>query len=386
MISMNKNILITVKKELRSIFRDRKTFRRLLLFPLIIPCMIILYGEMFENMDNNVETYNIGINYEVDAPTKEIIKASNLEATYAATKEELDELYESDKIDAYITYNQNTNTYLVHTDESTETGLTVTSYIQAYLESYSTYLTNNYLVEQGIDLETAYNNFNIEYEELSSGNYILGLIISVSVTYIIMSIVVATGNMATGATATERENGTLETILTFPIKKNELILGKYYSSVIIGFINSLVAFTLMILSIVISKNFYTMYEGTNLIVNFQTISISLLMLILSSLFIAGVALALCGMSKSYKEAQSSVSFLNVVALVPMLINISGAKLETFYYLIPIFNHEQILLDSFNNSLVLGNAILTIASSIVYIVAIIIFVIKAYNSEKVLFAN
>lgn len=383
---MNKNILITVKKELRSIFRDRKTFRRLLLFPLIIPCMIILYGEMFENMDNNVETYNIGINYEVDAPTKEIIKASNLEATYAATKEELDELYESDKIDAYITYNQNTNTYLVHTDESTETGLTVTSYIQAYLESYSTYLTNNYLVEQGIDLETAYNNFNIEYEELSSGNYILGLIISVSVTYIIMSIVVATGNMATGATATERENGTLETILTFPIKKNELILGKYYSSVIIGFINSLVAFTLMILSIVISKNFYTMYEGTNLIVNFQTISISLLMLILSSLFIAGVALALCGMSKSYKEAQSSVSFLNVVALVPMLINISGAKLETFYYLIPIFNHEQILLDSFNNSLVLGNAILTIASSIVYIVAIIIFVIKAYNSEKVLFAN
>ena len=37
---MNKNIITTLKKEIRSIFRDKKTLRTMLVFPVIIPIMI----------------------------------------------------------------------------------------------------------------------------------------------------------------------------------------------------------------------------------------------------------------------------------------------------------------------------------------------------------
>ncbi|HAB67266.1 MAG TPA: hypothetical protein DCE23_07855, partial [Firmicutes bacterium] len=75
---MNKNILITLKKELRSIFRDKKTITRLLLFPLIIPVIIIIYGEIFNSLENDVTKYNIGLNYEVGEVEKNFIESNNL--------------------------------------------------------------------------------------------------------------------------------------------------------------------------------------------------------------------------------------------------------------------------------------------------------------------
>ena len=42
-------VWVTVKKELRSIFRDKKTVATLLLFPILIPMMIFLYADLYEN-------------------------------------------------------------------------------------------------------------------------------------------------------------------------------------------------------------------------------------------------------------------------------------------------------------------------------------------------
>lgn len=383
---MNKNVLITLKKELRSIFRDKKTLLRLLLFPIIIPIIIIMYGEMFEAMDGETETYTVGINYQITNEENEIIKNSNLESIYYKDISELENAYESHDIEGYITYNEESKTYTVYVDESSDTGLNVSSYVNVYLETYSNYLTNKYLVEQNIDLNEAYNTFNVEYEQLNSKNYILSIIISLSITYIIMSIVLATGNMATGATATERENSTLETILTFPIKKNELILGKYLSCAILGIISSLIAFILTIIGIIFAKSHYSMFEYTEFIINIPIIVECIITIIVASFFIAGIAIMLCGLSKSYKEAQSSVSFLNMLTIIPLFISLAGAEIKNIYYLIPIFNHEQIILDIFNNNLVLSNFILTMISSIIYIAIVIFLVIKSYNKEKVLFTN
>ena len=50
------SIRITLLKELRTIFRDKKTFRSLFLLPLFIPLFIILYGYIFDEMDKDVES------------------------------------------------------------------------------------------------------------------------------------------------------------------------------------------------------------------------------------------------------------------------------------------------------------------------------------------
>ena len=60
---MNKSIILTIKKELRSVFRDKKTLRNIFLIPFLIPLMIFLYGYMFDSVEKTDKVYDIGINY-----------------------------------------------------------------------------------------------------------------------------------------------------------------------------------------------------------------------------------------------------------------------------------------------------------------------------------
>ena len=381
---MNKNILITLKKELRSIFRDQKTIRRMFLFPLIIPIMVILYGTLYDSMDTYKTTYQIGTNIAISETEKEIASALNIEYQKYNNEKELKKAYEEDKIEGYLIYKD--NNYTIYTNQSTTSGMTVSSLLNEYLDNYNAYLTNEYLKNEGIDLNKAYNHFTYEFQDLSKTNYLVQIILLVSVTYIIMSICLSTSNMATMTTATEKENGTLETILTFPIKRNELIIGKYLSSAIIGFITSLIGLILMMISLYYAKETYSIFNTLNLSINISTIIISILIIFLASILIASIALILTCYSKTYKEAQSACQFLNIISIIPMFVGLVELKINYLYYLIPICNYEQIILDIFTNNLNYINVILTILSTFIFIIVVLTIVIKAYNSEKILFQD
>ena len=63
---MNNRILITIKKELRGIIRDKKSLMMMLVTPILIPIFILLFSYMYETMldkDESTNTYNIGVNY-----------------------------------------------------------------------------------------------------------------------------------------------------------------------------------------------------------------------------------------------------------------------------------------------------------------------------------
>ena len=90
-----KNIFVTIKKEMRSIFRDKRTLMMILGFPMIIAVMIFLYGTMEDTLMGKDDTkYNIGINYETNEVEKELMKELFLVPTHYETKEKLDEIQE----------------------------------------------------------------------------------------------------------------------------------------------------------------------------------------------------------------------------------------------------------------------------------------------------
>ncbi len=378
------NILITLKKELRSIFRDKKTLATLFIYPLMIPMMVILYGVLYDNIENEENTYTIGYNYELSEAEESLLKDTNLEFKKYDSKEKLKEEYDKKNIIAYIT--KENDVYTINVNTSDTTGMSVGSFIEAYFETYDQYLTNTYLVEHGIDLEEAYTHFNIEYNELNNNNYVVTLLLAISLTYIVLSICIATANMATSATATEKENGTLETILTFPIKKTELITGKYLSSVVVGFIAAIASLVLMIVSMYIGTKNYEIYKDLNLVFTVKTITIAVLVILMASIFIAGVSYLLTANAKTYKEAQGKTSLITLVGTVPMFVSLMGVEITRYYYLIPVCNYEQILTDIFTNNIDLINVLIASASSIIYTVFVIIYVIKSYNSEKILFTD
>ncbi|MBQ2909771.1 MAG: ABC transporter permease [Bacilli bacterium] len=387
---MNKNnILITVKKELRSMFRDKKTLFMIFGFPFIIAFFIFLMGFMEESMmGDGGTTYKTGFNYEVNEVEKTLLDQYAIDYVYYEEESDLKEAFEAGDISGYVIYDEENKNYSIYTDSSMS-GMNVSSYVGYYLDDYNQYLGNLKLVDQNINPEEIYNNFTIELksidgEELSTSSFLVELVMSLSFTYIIMAITLAAVNMATSAIAVEKEHGTLETILTLPITTNELIAGKYLANVIIGSIASLIGFALTIVSFIIAKSMFTIYEEFS--IGFLAIIWGVVICILASFLIGGLAIAITAKSKSYKEAQAAGQVLNYLCMVPIFMTYLDFKVTTTYYLVPILNYTTLLMDLYTGSFEYINLLITVLSTIVCVGVVLWLLLKTFKSEKVLFGE
>lgn len=378
------SIVITIKKELRSILRDRKTLITLLAFPILIPVMIFLYAYMYEDAEDTTK-YKIGINYEPNITEISLMSEANLEYQVYEDKNTLIDAYDNKEIFGYIDYDKNNEKYYLYVNEDSEEGMYVSSYVSSYLEGYNDYLAKLYLIGEDIDVDKAYGNIKYEIVDLEGENFILVMMFTVAFTYIIMSIVMATSNMATTATAVEKENGTMETILTFPVSVKNLIVGKYLAVVIMGIMSSLVGLVLTIGSLGIASNSFSVFESINFNVDLVSVLVSLLVVVLASFFIGGLSLAVTSFAKSYKEAQSMCSTLNMLTVMPMFISILGMEISNWYYLVPILNYTQVLMDIFSGGINIIPILMVIISSVIYVVLVIAYILGQYKSEKVLFS-
>lgn len=383
---MNKNsIIITIKKELRSIFRDKKTIMTLLIFPILIPMLIFLYSYIYDNQTEE-DFYNIAINYELNTTEKSLLKECYLTPIYYKDVNAMKKAYNNQEVSGYIDYNEEKKIYTIYTNEDSEEGMHIASYAITYLDSYNNYLAKLYLTGEDIDVDKAYSNLSYEIKDLEGENFILELIFTVSFTYIIMSIVLAGTNMATSATAVEKENGTLETLLTFPVKASELIIGKYLATVIIGLLASIIGLSLTIGSIFIASKLFPIFKTITISISFSTIIIGIITCISASLFISGLSIALTSFAKTYKEAQSSSQVLSFLTIIPMMVSLIDIEINIIYYLIPIANYIQLLMDIFSKNFNLVNITTVLLSSIIYVIIVIYYIIKQYKSEKVLFGE
>lgn len=381
------NIIITLKKELRSIIRDKKTIFMILGFPFIIAAFIFFFGYMEDSLMGTEDSkYAMGINYEPNSTEKTLMSEFYLEPTQYKTLEEMKKAYDNAEIETYIFYDEKENLYTIYSNENIMDSQ-ASSYAMEYLDAYNKYLGDLYIKGEDIDPEVAYGSIvyelkTTEGDELSTDGFMIDMVMDMSFTYIIMAIALAAVNMATSAIAVEKENGTLETILTLPVTTKELITGKYLATATIGLISSIIGFIITIVSFAIATNMFEVYKGFSITIS--AIFWGIIICIIASLLIAALAILLTSSSKSYKEAQASGQILQMVCIMPIFISFLNISTTTLYYIIPVLSHTTILMDLYSGNISYLNLFLTIASTIVYVVILLYVLIKKFKSEKVLF--
>ena len=79
------------------------------------------------------------------------------------------------------------------------------------------------------------------------------------------------------------------------------------------------------------------------------------------------------------------STLNMLTVIPMFISILGMEISKWYYLVPILNYTQVLMDIFSGGIDIVKILMVIISSIIYVVIVIAYILGQYKSEKVLFS-
>ncbi len=377
------NILITLKKELKLIIRDKKSLLMMAITPLFIPIFVILMSYIYEELTVNKDdkTYQIGVNYELSSTERELLSDEVKYAVYSSSKE-LEEAYNSNKILAYIV--KDNNSYNIYANIQSEDGSMVTSLITNYLDNYNNYLGQSYLINNNIDLSKVYNNLNYNVTEIKGESIFGNQIILMAITFTIMAITLSCIYTSTDTTAGEKERGTLETILTFPISRKELIFGKYLAISISGIVTLLIGVFLSIVSLYYVKNSFSIYD--NVIFNINTITILLTILILSfyTLFISGLCITIASFTKSFKEAQSALTPISLVTCIPMFLEMLNINISGVLSFIPIINHTIVINNILTSSININNILITIISSIIYIIVLLLFINKMYKSEKILF--
>lgn len=377
------NIKITIFKEIRGVFRDKKTIQKLILYPLIIPLVIFLFGFLLDGMTE--ADYVIGTNYKLTDDENIIIKEyKDISIKNYDNKEKLEEAYNNGKINGYIV--KNDNNYTIYADTSLNSGEIVSSISNSYLEAYSLVLGNKYLIENNIDPSNVFNNLTISNKSLASEdtNALISLIFNMVITYVVMIVVMVSVVIVPDSTSGEKERGTLETILTFPIKSSELVVGKYLATSTLSFIVGIIAYLLSIPTFSIVNKFFESFEDVVFTTNFEYILVAILVIFLVSLLAAGVCMALAGKAKTYKEAQSSLQMVSILPMIPYFLTFMEIDNIIFDF-IPIANCSSLLNDIVINNINIQSLLITILTTIVYTAVIIIYISKQYKSEDTLFS-
>ena len=384
---MKSNLWNILKKELRELFRDKKSLAMMLVIPIFIPLIVLGMSALFDLQSNkDIEEYNkIGFSYDLTEEEKQLAESMNIKIING-TEEELIQKYNNDEINLYITKDGD-NKYIIHNNES-ENSSYAKNLIDIYFNSYKQILQQKYLAENNIKADEVLNIINVEEEIIGEDNSYFGEYIkNYAFLFIIMAITVSATYPATDTTAGEKERGTLETLLTFPIRSKDIILGKFLGVSISSIVTGILSLILAIISLLIAQNIFTIYENVNIMFSTSSIIFGIVVIVAYSVFISGLCISIASTSKTFKEAQSALTPLTFISFFPgMIAFMIGLETTNVLSIIPFINYTMIFTDISAGNINILHIVLMFISTIVYIGIVLSYIIKQYKSEKVLFSK
>lgn len=378
------NILHILKKELKELFRDKKSLSMMLIIPIFIPLVVIGFSALFDSETNKpVTEYNkIGFNYELSATENKIAESMQIEAV-SKSVEELEEEYKNGNIDLYVVKENSTYTITGDSDISSY----AYSLIYSYFDAYKQQLQIEYLENNNINSTEVMNIITVLDDITETENFAANYIVNYTFLFILMAITISATYPATDATAGEKERGTLETLLTFPIKSKDIIMGKFLSVSLSSIITGLLSLILAIISLLIANGMFEIYEGLNLMLSPIQIIYSIIVVLAYSFMISGLCIAIASKSKTFKEAQSALTPLTFISFFPgMIAFMIEVESNNLISIIPFLNYTILFTDITKGNVNILNIILMLISTIAIIVVVLTIIIKQYKSEKVLFTN
>jgi len=202
---------------------------------------------------------------------------------------------------------------------------------------------------------------------------------------------------AIDATAGEKERGTLESLLVAPVRRSEVVLGKFLATLVFGLIAATAAIGGYLVGGLVMRGVFLprMGETGGEIVGMMGGSISVdvgsvLLLLMSAVLlaaaVAAVLIAISLFARSFKEAQSYVAPLSFVFVIPAvalqfkdLIGIGDGA-----YVVPVLNALLVMDDIVKGDASLRSILVTWASLAVVIGLLLAFAHRNFSREDVIF--
>jgi sodium transport system permease protein len=255
--------------------------------------------------------------------------------------------------------------------------------VRGLLEGYSAQVAATRLMVRGLnpEINTVVRIKNVDLATPQSQS----LIFLNMLPFMVMMVIFMGGMyVVIDATAGERERGSLEPLLINPIPRSELVLGKLLASLPFA----LVILIITLVTIGVSFNMIPLEQYTGMTMSVSVASLFTIFLVCLPLILlaAGLQMILATFTRSFKEAQTYLSFLPLVAGLPSaFLMFLSVKTSLGLVLIPAFGQGLLI-----NQVMRGEAIdplhivLSAVSSLILAVISVWVAMRLYQKETMLF--
>ena len=366
-------------------FRDKRTLMRMILIPLLaFPLIINLITSIQESQSKKEATKELEIGYVLNGNSADLIERMDTTAHFT-----------------FIQYADTTAMSADVTSETINLGMWFSSdfdqnykdgkqalyglfYRQANEEEHDRFekvlkLQKEHLIQERLAQNELPSDYVVPMIQAPGGgkstmNEVIGKYAGGVLPYIFMAFCFM-GCMlpAIDLFAGEKERGTIETLLVTPVNRVHVLLGKMIVITAFGLLSATVALVGLIGSLYFMGDGGKMTEIIAGIITPQLVITLYLLLIPVAIFFAGIMTPISVYSRSFKEAQSILTPLNIAVIVPTMVGfLPGLELNYTTASIPIVNVVMATKAIIAGNAEIGPLVITFAS-LIALSAIAVFV-------------
>lgn len=343
------------KKELKETIRDRKTMLimvaiPLLVFPILINVVVGVSGSFNESASEKILKIGIiGDSNDLIVKQLKSIPASFGPKELIAYKGDSARLFKDQNdevIDIALWYDSGVEGILAAQGTANvlwaidNTNIGYSERIKGYMNIIETEERLKRYDELGID-EQKLQPYKITYQNTASDRQMLGELAGGILPYIFIAFgFLGCMYPAIDLFSGEKERGTIETLLSTPVQRWKILIGKMLVVVLSGLTASFSA----LFGLFVSIEFLDLIPDPTLmavvskILTFPIIIKLFALLLPLTVFFAGIMIPISVYTKSFKEAQSIITPLNIVVVLPAMLGLfPGIELNYLTACIPILN-------------------------------------------------
>ncbi len=202
---------------------------------------------------------------------------------------------------------------------------------------------------------------------------------------------------AIDATAGEKERGTLEVLLVAPVRRSEVVFGKFIATLTFGLTAALMAIVGYLLGGALMRSVFLPRLGddaTGMVsimggtfnASLGTIGLLLISALLLSSFVAAMLLSISLFARSFKEAQSYIAPLSFLFIIPVLVlqfkDLIGLGDGVYY--IPVLNVLVYMDDVVRGAATVEHMAITWVTLIIATLILLAFANRNFTRENVIF--
>lgn len=401
-----RHVWIVFKKEVRDIIRDKKTVITSILVPMVLmPVFNILVGGGVENLQRGI-TENVTIALAESSNTPDIrtlveerIIRSNPNIRLVDTdnpveavkKEEVRAVLDFEKDYAAKLAEGKTFEIRILYDQSKTKSEGAFSIVSEAIESLNRSIVEERLTALGLSAELLQPaeivGSNVAEGGSSTGNMMILMILP-----LMISLLVSIGGIpaATDLVAGEKERNTFEPLLTTKPGRSSLLMGKYLTVAMFSLVSVIAISAGMAIGYILNPNMLTM--GTGELGGFTMDPLAGILLFIITIALGmtftGLQIAISTYARSFKEAQTYMSFLIFAAMIPgyATMFMQPNDIQTFMFVLPVLNTIAAFKMILGGLMNYVNLLLALGTSVLYVAGTLWLAARLFNKEKVLFRS